>query len=81
VGLGMGPEADAARSGQPGHRRNIAVERVDIEDEYRRIEVGARPLPADEMGVQGQIVAHENSASRCGFRNLPCGSAARRTAR
>ena len=81
VGLGMGPEAHAARGGQPGHRGDIAVERLDIEDEHRRIEVGARALSADEVGVQGQIVTHENSASRCGFRNLPCGSAARRTAR
>ena len=80
VSLGMRAQRDAVMRGERGHRRDIAVERVDIEHQHGRVEVGARPLLADQMVVQFTVGRHANNVSRCGLRNLPCGSASRRTA-
>jgi hypothetical protein len=62
------------------HPLDIAVERLDVEYQHRRIEVGARSLLADQMVVQFTVGRHANKLSRCGLRNLPSGSASRRTA-
>ena len=51
VGLGMRAQRDAPARRQRRHRRDIAVERLDIEDERGRVEVGARSLSADQMSV------------------------------
>src|SRR5262249_29437280 len=84
VGLGVRPQRDPARPGVVGHARDVAIERLAVEDQHRGVELVARCGAPDERAVQSLIVGHvvsrSNSRIRWSLASLPCGSTRRRTA-
>ena len=46
------------------HPLNVAVKRLDVENEHWRIEVGARSLLVDQMVMQFTVGRHANKVSR-----------------
>ena len=48
VRLGMRSQRYSARLGERRHLANVSIQGIPVDDQDRRIEVGARPGPADE---------------------------------
>ena len=58
VRLGMRPQVHLVRLGEIRHLGDVAIERLDVDHERRRVEAEARALLADEMAVKAFGVAH-----------------------
>ena len=64
--LAVRPQIDAGRFGMRGHGGDIGVERVEVEQQRRRIEAGARALLADEF-----LIRPKAAGFRFDHRHLP----------
>src|SRR5262249_46897456 len=76
----------ALRFGECRHRRNVALKRIAIDHQRRRVERNTRPLSANQMAMQVDVAAYHplstpKSDAKWSFANLPAGSCSARTAR
>lgn len=79
VGLGVGPQLDALFGRERRHPGDVALKGRAVDHQHRRVEVAARALGADQLGMQ-VLVGHGGSRQRpkswvrWALANLPAGS-------
>ena len=80
----MRTQRHAVRLRERRHRRDVALQRVAIDHQHRRVERRARAVLADQMRGAIDIVDHAppitpipNSYARCAFANFAPGSTLR----
>ena len=81
MGLGMRSQGNPALRRTRGHFRNVAIKRIEIQNQNGCVERGTRSAPPNQIAMQPLVIDHANRLSRWEFRNLPSGSKLRRTAR
>ena len=60
VSLRMRAQRDARQLRERRHLLDVAIERVEIDHERGRVQIGARSRPSNELLVQTNVIEHDS---------------------